>query len=186
MFHILSSCFKSVIRFETSEKPAEFRGYFRAGIPGLEPRMTVPETVVLPITPYPNGTFGPVPQDQSCAPSASARVITLPERFALHKSAPEPRRRWPGPTTFRTARACHSVKTPALRRSCRARSRGYRPSTHSRGSPRRPACRDLLPVSCITSTEVPGSVQEKGALGGLVPGQQLQQGGHLVTPEIRG
>ena len=31
----------------------------RAGIPGLEPRMTVPETVVLPITPYPNGTFGP-------------------------------------------------------------------------------------------------------------------------------
>ncbi len=25
-----------------------------AGIPGLEPRMTVPETVVLPITPYPN------------------------------------------------------------------------------------------------------------------------------------
>src|SRR6476661_9130168 len=28
---------------------------FRAGIPGLEPRMTVPETVVLPITPYPKG-----------------------------------------------------------------------------------------------------------------------------------
>ena len=24
-----------------------------AGVPGLEPRMTVPETVVLPITPYP-------------------------------------------------------------------------------------------------------------------------------------
>ncbi len=26
-----------------------------AGVPGLEPRMTVPETVVLPITPYPTG-----------------------------------------------------------------------------------------------------------------------------------
>src|SRR5688572_19472644 len=51
--------------------------------------MTVPETVVLPITPYPNGTFGPVPQDQSCAPSASARVITLPESFAAHKSREE-------------------------------------------------------------------------------------------------
>ena len=29
----------------------------RAGIPGLEPRMTEPETVVLPITPYPNVTW---------------------------------------------------------------------------------------------------------------------------------
>lgn len=28
-----------------------------AGIPGLEPRMTEPETVVLPITPYPNVTW---------------------------------------------------------------------------------------------------------------------------------
>lgn len=27
-----------------------------AGVPGLEPRMAVPETAVLPITPYPNGT----------------------------------------------------------------------------------------------------------------------------------
>ncbi len=61
----------------------------RAGIPGLEPRMTVPETVVLPITPYPNDAFGPVSQDQSCAPSASARVITLPESFAAHKSREE-------------------------------------------------------------------------------------------------
>src|SRR5690606_29261532 len=30
-----------------------------AGIPGLEPRMTVPETVVLPITPYPTVVPGP-------------------------------------------------------------------------------------------------------------------------------
>ena len=28
-----------------------------AGVPGLEPRTTVPETAVLPITPYPNGLF---------------------------------------------------------------------------------------------------------------------------------
>src|SRR3712207_6380518 len=49
--------------------------------------MTVPETVVLPITPYPNVAFRPGLQDQSCAPSASARVITLPERLAAHKSA---------------------------------------------------------------------------------------------------
>src|SRR6478735_12047638 len=48
--------------------------------------MTVPETVVLPITPYPNGTFGPVSQVQTRAPSASARVITLPETFPRHKS----------------------------------------------------------------------------------------------------
>jgi hypothetical protein len=26
-----------------------------AGVPGLEPRMAVPETAVLPITPYPIG-----------------------------------------------------------------------------------------------------------------------------------
>lgn len=31
-----------------------------AGVPGLEPRTTVPETAVLPITPYPKG-FGPRP-----------------------------------------------------------------------------------------------------------------------------
>src|SRR5215217_5281539 len=45
---------------ETVCFPARKRAFNRAGIPGLEPRMTVPETVVLPITPYPNGTFGPV------------------------------------------------------------------------------------------------------------------------------
>lgn len=30
-------------------------GRTSAGVPGLEPRMAVPETAVLPITPYPNG-----------------------------------------------------------------------------------------------------------------------------------
>ena len=29
-------------------------GVGRAGVPGLEPRLTEPETVGLPITPYPN------------------------------------------------------------------------------------------------------------------------------------
>lgn len=43
---------------ETSLSGSLVRGStnsYVAGIPGLEPRMTVPETVVLPITPYPNG-----------------------------------------------------------------------------------------------------------------------------------
>ena len=35
---------------------AEQRFLFAAGVPGLEPRLTEPESVVLPITPYPNGT----------------------------------------------------------------------------------------------------------------------------------
>ncbi|VXB09471.1 hypothetical protein PSCLAVI8L_120017 [Pseudoclavibacter sp. 8L] len=30
-----------------------------AGVPGLEPRTKVPETSVLPITPYPTGTEAP-------------------------------------------------------------------------------------------------------------------------------
>src|SRR5664279_4922755 len=30
-------------------------GIYIAGVPGLEPRMAVPETAVLPITPYPTG-----------------------------------------------------------------------------------------------------------------------------------
>src|SRR4051794_23317571 len=33
-----------------------------AGVPGLEPRLTEPESVVLPITPYPNGSRTPGPQ----------------------------------------------------------------------------------------------------------------------------
>ena len=40
-----------------------------AGVPGLEPRITEPETVVLPITPYPKGETG-----------ASHRESSLPER----------------------------------------------------------------------------------------------------------
>src|SRR6478609_1879882 len=41
--------------------PGSFKSLFRAilrslaGVPGLEPRLTEPESVVLPITPYPNG-----------------------------------------------------------------------------------------------------------------------------------
>ena len=36
-----------------------------AGIPGLEPRMTVPETVVLPITPYPKGVIPKLREDSA-------------------------------------------------------------------------------------------------------------------------
>src|SRR3954469_13869031 len=35
------------------------RWCFLAGVPGLEPRLTEPETVGLPITPYPNGLPAP-------------------------------------------------------------------------------------------------------------------------------
>jgi hypothetical protein len=34
-----------------------------AGVPGLEPRLTEPESVVLPITPYPTKGAGPAPTD---------------------------------------------------------------------------------------------------------------------------
>ena len=44
-------------------------GFRLAGVPGLEPRITEPETVVLPITPYPKGETG-----------ASHRESSLPER----------------------------------------------------------------------------------------------------------
>lgn len=37
-------------------KPPPERGFFKAGVPGLEPRTKVPETSVLPITPYPTGS----------------------------------------------------------------------------------------------------------------------------------
>ena len=43
-----------------------------AGIPGLEPRMTEPETVVLPITPYPNGSL------RTLARALASRRRTLP------------------------------------------------------------------------------------------------------------
>lgn len=36
-----------------NEKPPLSGGFLVAGVPGLEPRTTVPETAVLPITPYP-------------------------------------------------------------------------------------------------------------------------------------
>jgi hypothetical protein len=34
-----------------------------AGVPGLEPRLTEPESVVLPITPYPTRCPSPAPTD---------------------------------------------------------------------------------------------------------------------------
>ena len=40
---------------EAYEKPPVIRGFRLAGVPGLEPRTTEPESAVLPITPYPNG-----------------------------------------------------------------------------------------------------------------------------------
>jgi hypothetical protein len=42
------------------EKPTRTRFLFAAGVPGLEPRLTEPESVVLPITPYPNGFAVPI------------------------------------------------------------------------------------------------------------------------------
>src|SRR5690606_1925106 len=57
-------CFR---RFRAGEKPyligmfsaksgrSGDRSFLRAGVPGLEPRLTEPESVVLPITPYPKG-----------------------------------------------------------------------------------------------------------------------------------
>ena len=39
-----------------NEKTLAIARVLLAGVPGLEPRMAVPETAVLPITPYPNGT----------------------------------------------------------------------------------------------------------------------------------
>ncbi len=80
----------SVSNRQTGLKPLIHRritAKTRAGIPGLEPRMTVPETVVLPITPYPNDTFGPEFRALTRAPCASAREITLPDTSGWHKSA---------------------------------------------------------------------------------------------------
>src|SRR5690625_179986 len=52
-----------------------------AGVPGLEPRTTEPESVVLPITPYPNGVR---------APRSSLRRREPLYRTALPLRKPEP------------------------------------------------------------------------------------------------
>ena len=44
---------KSISYSSAGDQSGKCSGLVTAGIPGLEPRMTVPETVVLPITPYP-------------------------------------------------------------------------------------------------------------------------------------
>src|SRR3954447_20175634 len=64
-------------------------GWSRAGVPGLEPRLTEPESVVLPITPYPMGVqaLGPVPpvnstRRQVWPPNQPARLQRVPSTRA--------------------------------------------------------------------------------------------------------
>src|SRR5699024_154661 len=69
-----------------------------AGVPGLEPRLTEPESVVLPITPYPIGV--PRLRTPACGlnPQPRYRRLTLPE---------------PGPMPKITGRGrCHSRPMP--------------------------------------------------------------------------
>ena len=58
-----------------------------AGVPGLEPRMAVPETDVLPITPYPNDGYNPQNINVSAAIPWSA-LRGFPRR-QQHKTLPE-------------------------------------------------------------------------------------------------
>src|SRR3954468_13738749 len=60
-------------------------GWSRAGVPGLEPRLTEPESVVLPITPYPMGVqaLEPVPPENS-----TGRQVPLPNQPAWPGSIP--------------------------------------------------------------------------------------------------
>ena len=51
----------------------------RAGVPGLEPRLTEPESVVLPITPYPKGVSLP----RAVRPWTVNRVAILPAPVTL-------------------------------------------------------------------------------------------------------
>ncbi len=64
---------------ERERPPTSVGGRFTmvAGVPGLEPRTTVPETAVLPITPYPKRPFGLA----SRSPGARSTTVQHPGRL---------------------------------------------------------------------------------------------------------
>lgn len=105
-----------------------------AGVPGLEPRITEPETVVLPITPYPKGET-----------RASHRESSLPE------PDPEAKTQTTRCPSGASRRAAHQGVSPSARR----RARKFEALTrlpqvfiahHSRRCPR-----DLSTYTCVHS-----------------------------------
>src|SRR5690349_12497807 len=81
----------------------------RAGVPGLEPRMTEPETVVLPITPYPKGFHSERRLAAFCGGEPSGNVTGRPPNPQIGSSAgPRPPRRDRGPP--RRPRRCRGPR----------------------------------------------------------------------------
>src|SRR5699024_7941456 len=85
----------------------------RAGVPGFEPRLTEPESVVLPITPYPNGT----------PPDVVPGKNTKPYRDAADTRGPLPRNGYADPPELAhqqlraPVESCHhrDIQKPGIR-----------------------------------------------------------------------
>src|SRR3954470_1015366 len=82
---------------------------FLAGVPGLEPRLTEPETVGLPITPYPMG--GTSRRRRRPYPTARGRVAPTPGRPVSLRAPVRGRRASGGPAPRCASRAAAGART---------------------------------------------------------------------------
>ena len=84
-----------------------------AGVPGLEPRLTGPEPVGLPITPYPTGPGLPA-RSRLCS---VAETATGPQSGTENRSSYRPARSVPGESgaSLRGVRQRESLRQPAQR-----------------------------------------------------------------------
>lgn len=128
---------------ETATRPDDAGRVDRAGVPGLEPRLTEPESVVLPITPYPKGYRFPVAVDgrprathrspgatregtlsgHDDGPQIGGRRAALSPMFSRHRRRTHPARRagCVAGADWSVGRGCPWTRTgaqrPAARRS---------------------------------------------------------------------
>ena len=104
----------------------------RAGVPGLEPRLTEPESVVLPITPYPMGVRAPV----GAGP--------VPPQNCTGARWPFPNQLWGGtdPSRAGSSARVRTTGTSPAPAPCRAGPARHRSARHpGRRGRRRPAHR---------------------------------------------
>src|SRR3954453_2009574 len=86
-----------------------------AGVPGLEPRLTEPESVVLPITPYPKGVSRPLVENHR-------PVVTRPPILAVGGALPQIGCRQPQPAEQLAQLVQHGDAGRGWRRHCRPRT----------------------------------------------------------------